>query len=278
MSAGTLAIITNDPHEVFQRAVISGIREVAERDHYAVIVHSFGGDPARSSLIPASLTDLDGLLVIANILSDDTLRGLYKQGKPIALVSHRVPDTAIPVVVSNNQQGMAELVYHLVNRCQRRDMVFIRGLMDQTDAQERELAFRQELIRYHLRVPSVHYLQGDFSPAIAAKSVQAALQLGLHFDSIVASDYVMAIAAVDVLRQTGVAVPGDVSVVGFGDSQEAEAAGLTTVAANIVELGACAARQLISQIQGLRISGVTMLSVRLMIRQTCGYRPSASND
>jgi len=177
------------------------------------------------------------------------------------------------VVVSNNQQGMTQLVHHLVKRCQRSNLVFIRGLTGQTDAQERELAFRQELIRYDLRVPPEHYLQGDFSPAIAAESLKGLLAQGARFDAIVACDYIMAIEAVNVLRQSGVKVPEDVSVVGFGDNKEAETAGLTTVAANIMELGGCAARQLISQIKGLRISGVTMLSVRMMMRQTCGYRP-----
>ena len=72
--------------------------------------------------------------------------------------------------------------------------------------------------------------------------------MGVEFDSIVACDYVMAIAVLEVLRSSGIAVPGAVSVVGFGDNPQAEAAGLTTVAASITELGACAARQLLSQL------------------------------
>jgi DNA-binding LacI/PurR family transcriptional regulator len=94
------------------------------------------------------------------------------------------------------------------------------------------------------------------------------IRRGERFDGVVVSDYVMAIAAVKTLRAAGITVPGDVSVVGFGDAPEAEAAGLTTVAAAITELGACAARQLIAQINGLRISGMTTLSVRLAIRET----------
>jgi LacI family transcriptional regulator len=83
----------------------------------------------------------------------------------------------------------------------------------------------------------------------------------------------MGITAVEVLAQHGLRVPADVSVVGFGDAPEAEAAGLTTVAADIVEQGRRTARQLISQQQGTRITGVTVLSVRLVIRQTCGCSP-----
>ena len=101
-------------------------------------------------------------------------------------------------------------------------------------------------------------------------SVRRLLDGGRDFDAIVSADYVMGIAAVDTLRQYGMHVPDDVCVVGFGDAPEADAAGLTTVAADIVEQGRRAARQLISQHHGTRITGVTVLSVQLLVRQTCG--------
>ncbi|HLY28308.1 MAG TPA: hypothetical protein VKQ72_18315, partial [Aggregatilineales bacterium] len=99
MAKNLLGIVTNDPHDVFQSAVIAGIRKVVNEHHYDLAVYTnpeASGDP-----IPSQV---DGLLVIANVLSNDTLRRLYSQRKPISLVSHRVPDTPIPVVLSNNQQ------------------------------------------------------------------------------------------------------------------------------------------------------------------------------
>jgi DNA-binding LacI/PurR family transcriptional regulator len=59
-----------------------------------------------------------------------------------------------------------------------------------------------------------------------------------------------------------------VAVVGFGDGPEAAQAGLTTVAADITELGRRAARQLIGQIEGLRIRGLTLLSTELIERES----------
>jgi LacI family transcriptional regulator len=193
-------------------------------------------------------------------------------GKPISLVCHQVPGSSIPMVMSNNVQGIAALFKHLVVRCQRRKPVFIRGLMSQNDGREREIAFRQELIRHTIHMPETHFVRGDFDPNVAAESFRAFLRTSSPFDGILASDYIMAIAAIKVLREAGIRVPEDVSVVGFGDGLEAEAAGLTTVAASIVELGARATRQLISQIKGIRISGTTMLSVRMIVRQSCGYQ------
>jgi LacI family transcriptional regulator len=125
-------------------------------------------------------------------------------------------------------------------------------------------------MRYNITLPDSHFLRGDFSAPVAAASVQQLIDGGADFDAIISADYVMGIAAVEVLGRNGRRVPEDVSVVGFGDAPEAEAAGLTTVAADIVEQGRRAARQLISQDQGMRITGVTVLSVRLMVRETCG--------
>src|SRR5690606_24182799 len=93
-------------------------------------------------------------------------------------------------------------------------------------------------------------LTGDFTPERAGQALQAFMGAGGQFDSVVAADYLMAIAAQRTLRAAGVKVPEEVAVVGYGDGPEAEAAGVTTVAADVVELGMRAARQLVAQLEG----------------------------
>jgi DNA-binding LacI/PurR family transcriptional regulator len=61
-------------------------------------------------------------------------------------------------------------------------------------------------------------------------------------------------------------VPEDVVVLGFGDGPEAEAAGVTTVAADVVELGRRGARQLVGQLEGMEVKGLTLLSMALVAR------------
>jgi len=78
----------------------------------------------------------------------------------------------------------------------------------------------------------------------------------------------MAIAALETLSAHGYRVPEEIAVVGFGDGAEAQAVGLTTVAADIVSLGQQGARQLLGQIDGLHIEGITMMSTHLVVRST----------
>ncbi len=281
-SVGRLGIISNNAASIFQKAVIDGITRVAAQHQFDVIVTSYSGptkpqSPKLAQLIP-ELADVRGVVAVANAAPDSLLQAIHASGLPISLVSHQIAGSKIPVAMSNNSQGIAELVRHLVVRCQRRNLVFVRGLRDQSDARERELAFRQELHRHDLYVPESHFLQGDFVPDVAAASIRDLIAQGIPFDGILATDYMMGLAVLDELRRSKIAVPDQVSLVAFGDGAEAEIGGLTTAAASVNEIGACAARQVISQIGGLRISGVTTLGVRLVVRETCGCQvPDATS-
>lgn len=272
MSKKIIGVITNNQHSVFQSRNILGIRDIAEARGYQVVIDSYAEDPQRPHSISLQPERVDGIIVIANAAPRSYLEMARKQGVPVSLVSHQAPELSVPVIVSNNAQGIAELVKHVVVRCQRKQLVYVRGIDEQTDAAQRETAFRQELMRYDLEIPESHFIRGEFSPDTAAESMRALIGTGAKFDAVIAADYRMAMAIVDLLRGMGVRVPEDVCVVGFGDAPEAEAAGLTTVAADIRQLARHAAKQLISQIEGLAIRGVTRLSVELVVRQTCGCR------
>jgi LacI family transcriptional regulator len=266
MAKRTLAIITNDPDAVFQSLIIRSVRTVADPAEIALVVYRSAPQPVEFDPRQA-----DGVLVIANAVPDKTLVEWAMQRTPISLVSHRISGAPIPTVMFNNAQGIALLVDHLVNGCLRRRIIFARGIGSQIDGAEREAAFRAELLRHHLPLYDDDFLDGEFDPDQAVKMLRARLLRGAAFDAIVAADYLMAIAMAAYLRDCGIGVPEQVAVVGFGDAQAAAAAGMTTVAADVQALGARAARQVISQMDGLRIRGVTTLNVSLMIRETCGF-------
>jgi DNA-binding LacI/PurR family transcriptional regulator len=259
-----LAVITNNPNEVFQRNVILGIGETSQARGYEMALITVPDRRAPA----APLDGLAGLLVIANPVPDSFLRQMYERGLPISLVSHRVEGLPIPAVAPNNTQGIALLVEHLVVHCKRRKLVFIQGDMEQNDGIQRDAAFRQEVMRHNLHLPPEFFLRGDFIPSVAAAALAQLTVLTHDFDGIVASDYLMALAAIEVLNQQGLRVPQDAAVVGFGSGPEADAAGLTNVAADVQELGRRAARQLIGQVEGLRIRGLTLLSAELVERST----------
>lgn len=268
--AKRIGIVTNDQHQVFQSSVINGVQEVAAAEGYELVI-----DSRIESNTPENPTDLKvntlaGLIVIANVLPDTVLHSLYHDAIPVSLISHYLPDAPIPTVVPNNRQGIGKLVEHLTVNCGREKFVFIDGDLSQHDGMQRREAFLQELVRHNLYIAPDYFIQGDFEPEIAAENLTAFLEKTSDFDALIAADYLMALRAIEVLREHDFTVPEDVAVVGFGDGDIAFEHGLTTIAADITELGRRSARQLMGQMNRLHIRGTTLLSVELVIRETCG--------
>lgn len=254
-----IGVITNDENGVFQKSVINGAWTTAEVEDCELLIHS----QANNTLPKLTPDEVDGWLVIANAATPEWLAAVKSAGKPVTLVSHTLP--GFPSVVFDNRQGMMELVKHLVLTCGRREFIFVRGVTGQHDADQREAAFTDALMRYSAHAAGT--INGEFNPKTAVAALETLIKEGNAFDAVIASDYMMALGVIARLKQQQ-RVPQDVSVVGFGDGPEARAAKLTTVAADVEELGRRAAKQVVHQMNGGKISGVTTLSVRLIERNT----------
>ncbi|MGJ3239787.1 MAG: LacI family DNA-binding transcriptional regulator [Anaerolineae bacterium] len=262
-----IGIITNNERHIFQRDIIQGVTDIMHYSH-TVEVDSIAEDPHNPRPIQLDMDALDGVLVIANVLSRQQLQALIDSGKPVTLVSHREPRLPIAAVIQNNVEGMLTLVDHVVRDRQRRQIVFIRGDMNQHDGIQRDQVFQQGLMRYDLMTPDHYQLNGAFDPVTAANAMYDFIERGDPFDAVIAADYMMGCAVLDVLRAMGVRMPENVSVVAFGDSPDAQQMGLTVVGSDVVEIGRRAARQLLGQIDGMQMQGVTWLNTELIVRDS----------
>ncbi len=264
--ANMICVVTNDPNAVFQRHVIDGIRWQMHRHNFEVRIEI--SDP-RHQALPSAIPLCSGVIVLTTALDNAQLALVHGTGKAVTLVSHTVASLPIPAVMPANLEGIERLMDYMVLECGCKQFVFIQGDMQQLDGQQRDEAFRLSLMRHHLPLPPARVLAGDFIPTVAAQALQTFLKTNITFDAVIAADYLMACVALNVLRAQGRRVPQEICVAGFGDGPEAETVGLTTVAADVVELGRRAARQLLAQINGLPIQGVTWLNTDIIKRRTC---------
>ncbi len=264
-----IGVITNDETQVFQRQVIHGAKSFFRLHGYACVVVNTGIPKADLDAVGLEWKALAGVLVIANALSDDALQRLHTQQARLTLVSHQVPAFSLPTVLADNVGGMRMLVDYLVREHGRRRIAFIQGDLEQVDGHVRWNTFQRELLRHHIALDERLIIPGEFDSSIAALSTQRLIESGVAFDALAAADYLMALAAMDVLLAQGLRIPEDVCVVGFGDGPEAEAQGLTTVGVDVEKLGVHAAKQLLGQINGLQIEGSAMITTSIIKRHSC---------
>ncbi|MFF2576419.1 LacI family DNA-binding transcriptional regulator [Streptomyces goshikiensis] len=141
----------------------------------------------------------------------------------------------VSYVDADNRGGAREAVRHLLERGRRR-IAHIAGPLDQTSATDRLDGYRDVLRESD---PAL-IAEGDFTSAGGARAMAELLERAPRLDAVFAANDLMATGALRVLRERGLGVPGDVSLVGFDDTEQvAEAADppLTTVRQDIEGMG-----------------------------------------
>jgi LacI family transcriptional regulator len=116
-------------------------------------------------------------------------------------------------------------------------------------------------------------VEGDFYPESADHAMRSMLALRERPTAVFAAADMMAVGAIRTAQAAGLAVPGDVAVVGFDDISVAELLSppLTTVRQDMVGIGAAAGRALIEQIENPDSTPpVLTLPVELVVRASCG--------
>ena len=94
----------------------------------------------------------------------------------------------------------------------------------------------------------------------------------LEFDAVFTGDDDAAVGIYDALKENGLRIPEEISVVGFDDSQIAPflTPPLTTVVAPTEEVGRSAAEQLFRLLEGRNPVPVTLHTTEMVLRSSCG--------
>jgi DNA-binding LacI/PurR family transcriptional regulator len=122
------------------------------------------------------------------------------------------------------------------------------------------------------RIPIVEaggFLTADARPAVETLLAKHAVT------AILATTDVLALAALEILSERGLDVPGDISVIGFDDLPAAGPAGLTTVAQPLVDKGRIAAETILQAMDGQTVGSI-ILPTRLEVRATTAAPPRAA--
>jgi LacI family transcriptional regulator len=127
--------------------------------------------------------------------------------------------------------------------------------------------------------PRDFYLPGSWSEEWGREAVARLFVKGRDApDAIFCGNDQIARGVADSLRERGIGVPEEVSIVGFDNWSIVAAATrppLTTIDMNLKELGHEAGRQLIDLIGGKELFGVRRLPCSLVIRESCGGKAPA---
>ena len=272
----TVGLLTNDTYGRFTLPVMAGISEALVDEGVSVFLCGIEDDAALGKVHVDAMLDkqVDGIIASGKRIDRRLPIELSNLPVPVVYAFTEGPEDAI-TLVSDDEQGARSAVEWLVGLGRRR-IVHVTGPASFASAAARAAAYR-DIVGSEGRV-----LHGSWSEAWGHEALDRLWREGERPDAIFCGNDQIARGVVDALRERGVRVPEDVSVVGF-DNWEIVAAAtrppLTTVDMNLKELGREAGRLVLELAEGKPVKpGVRKLPCKLVVRQSCGGGAEKDRD
>ena len=176
-----------------------------------------------------------------------------------------------------NHNGAADLALRHLLELGHRRIAFIRGQSFTADATARWKSIRESARRLKIEIDPSLVTQLDEnspSPEVGYRATSKILgQASRPFTALFAFNDVSAIGAIRALREKGLHVPRDVSVVGFDDVLGAayQSPALTTIRQPLTTMGKLAADLLLKRIGGdTQLLSVAEVDPELIVRESTG--------
>ena len=281
MSVGVLA---PDLSEGYFTRVMSGVVQELSAAHYFYFTACHDWNDELLVKYPAMLVEraIDGFLLL-NTPSDHIDVPL-----PVVAISSHSAVKNVTNVVLDHHLAVELALLHLYQLGHRRIAIMrgpqaipdseFRWQSIQTVAKEIGLKLDPSLV---IRIDAAGWSMKDgyhpMAPEIGYKPMQALLEKTRDFTAIFCFNDIAAIGAVRALKDAGLSVPQDVSVVGFDDIQSAAYAtpSLTTVRQPLAEMGKRAAQILLERIANREVDypSEVVMAPELVVRESTGPAP-----
>ncbi|GLJ80585.1 LacI family DNA-binding transcriptional regulator [Microbacterium imperiale] len=266
-STGVIGVLVAD-FEPFSAEILKGVGDALRDTSYDLLAYS-GSRGDEEGWERRSLSRLSGTLIDGAIMVTPTV---VKAGADVPLVAidpHTGP-ADVPTVESDSYGGAREATAYLVALGHTR-IGYIAGRADLRSSIARDAGYRRALADAGIPFDPRFVGAGRYREATVREVAIDMLSAPDRPTAVFAANDVSAIAIAQVAAELGLAVPGDLSIVGFDDIPEATRlpTALTTVRQPMGRLGAAAVELLLTLMRGETPATTHVrLPTKLVLRQT----------
>jgi LacI family transcriptional regulator len=261
----------------FFALLFRGIEDALAEHDVSVILANTDDDPCREERGVAMLRgrQVDGLILATARRRDPVIERLTAERVPLVLVNRHTDPLAANSVVPADYTGSITAVAHLVGLGHRR-IAHIAGSDEMSTGATRLTGYVDALASHGIAYDPDLVLQGSYRESGGYEAARALLALPEPPTAIFAVNDLAAAGVIRAVREAGLEVPQDVSVVGFNDLSTVAPTtpSLTTLHLPLHAMGMAAAERLLAQIQGrTTFAEPVIMPVTLMARGSTGPAP-----
>ncbi|MEV5705917.1 LacI family DNA-binding transcriptional regulator [Actinoallomurus sp. NPDC052274] len=258
-------------------AMVREIQPVLKAAGYRLVLHSTDGDVDDELDVLRRLGEryADGLII-------SPLRGFAQQHldllagapAPVVVIGSVPRDTPVDNVRTDSRTGVRLALEHLYG-LGRRSIGFLNGPLDTVPGAARAAAYTDALASLGLPYEPDLVEVGDFYRAAGARAAHRLLERSRP-DALLCANDLIALGALDALREERLRVPEDVALVGMDDTELATAAWptLTSVSLGSAERGRRAAELLLDRLEdGAAAPRIVTVEPTLVVRASTEGAP-----
>jgi DNA-binding LacI/PurR family transcriptional regulator len=240
-TSNLIGVIGAGMERPFLANLLKGIEAEARERGFALIYGDSDGEfeKEQNYLNIMKQKKIDGIILITTNYYNDLLSIVKNYNIPVVFASGYISDPEISCVTVDNVAAAYDMVEFL---CQagHRDIAFIKGPdLDMLASQERLRGVKLALRLSNIKYESARIIEGDFTYESGYSAAQKILNKFPDVTAIFAFNDEMAVGAIRYLKEQGISIPEDISVVGFDgiDLGKYTSPALTTIKQSGYHLG-----------------------------------------
>ncbi|MEG1584419.1 MAG: LacI family DNA-binding transcriptional regulator [Anaerovorax sp.] len=261
--------------------IAKGVEDVAHQKGYMTLLCNVENDSQKEKKYIDALINrkIDGIVLVSSMLNCQEVESIMEQDVPVVIIGeNKEMSPEIPMVRIDCENAAYKAVKHLID-IGYEDIAIIYGSTPEQENLRKLKGYRQALKENDLQEKEIYSLEVANSihgGYIAGKKI---IDMEKRPRAIFASSDLLAMGAIDAMRDFEVKIPEDIAIVGFDNIQMSNLIEpkLTTIAKPLHKMGVIGSRLLFDIMEGRDddekvIAKEILLQSKLKIRKSCGHK------
>ncbi len=276
-------VVPHDTQHVFSHPVfidiLEGVLTKANENDLSPILSTARTASDESSAYSRILRGrmASGVIVAAASTTDENVTAISNAGYPVVVVGRSPKQPGIVTVGIDDIGGAYRAVEHLITVHGAKRIGHVSGPLNHQSAIDKQIGYIQALSDAGLEINPRLQFEGDYTEPSGVAAAKSLLPEIGNCDAIFFANDQMAVAAMEHFAAHGIRVPEQLRVVGYDDHPMLRHSrpALTTVRADMVEVGVQSMNKLMELLDGRTDVENLELPTDLVVRESCGCPPTS---
>ena len=249
--SNTIGFIIPDIGNPAFTEMVKGCMDSLNSQGYYTLLGSYEDDPKKELEFIRDFNSMliDGMAIIPSITEDRDISIFENINCPVVLIDREIDGLNMDTVISGNNIGAYRATKYLISLGNKK-IAFLGGLKTVKPAKKRYEGWKKALDEKKLFSDDLAFW-GNFSTESGYSMMNQALERLDNIDAVFAGNDIVALGAMNVIKDKKMVIPDDISIIGYDDmffSQYLNPS-LSSVAAKLFVQGKTAAELLLKRIK-----------------------------